>query len=357
MDDFPVIARTKPYLVSLAKAGRTYFWCACSRSKTQPFCDGSHKGTGIEPVAYRAQEDGEEVLLCGCKHTRNPPFCDGTHNNLADAYEEASEEERAATADIPVTPRDGGAYGKAVLDGGCYVLKPASEGMREEAGWRFLPLIGSADRAEHLSLFVFETHGGIPRPVSFDGSETVVFVRAGAGRVHIGDRRFAVAPETGVYIRAGEAFTAEPDDHTPLELIVAVCPLGPQPRFLESMPEAFDEEVGKRKVSVDPRRRENMADRFYQVLVGEVTSSHLVTQFVGEIPRSRAAAHRHLYEEAIVVLSGEGFMWTEDARARVAPGDVIFLPAKQLHSLECTSESGLRLMGVFYPAGSPAVNY
>lgn len=270
----------------------------------------------------------------------------------------ASEEERAATAGIPVTPRDDGAYGKAILDGGCYVLTPAPEESREEVGgWLFLPLIGSADGAEHLSLFALETRSEPPRPLSFDGSEAIVFVRAGTGRIRIGDRRFKVNPETGVYIRAGEAFTAEPDDHTPLDLIVAVCPLGPQPRFIESMQEDFNEEVGKRAISVDPARRESMADRFYQVLVGEATSSHLVTQFVGEIPRSRAAAHRHLYEEAIVILSGEGYMWTEDARARVAPGDVIFLPAKQLHSLECTNESGMRLMGVFYPAGSPAVNY
>jgi hypothetical protein len=41
----------------------------------------------------------------------------------------------------------------------------------------------------------------------------------------------------------------------------------------------------------------------------------------------------------------------------VAPGDILFLPRKVLHSLECTSPEGLRLMGVFYPSGSPAINY
>ncbi|MEX1148055.1 MAG: CDGSH iron-sulfur domain-containing protein, partial [Sphingomonadales bacterium] len=75
------IAQLKPCLKDLKK-GRTYFWCSCGRSRRQPFCDGSHKGTGFEPLAYKAEGEAEEVLFCGCKQTGTPPFCDGTHNNL-----------------------------------------------------------------------------------------------------------------------------------------------------------------------------------------------------------------------------------------------------------------------------------
>jgi CDGSH-type Zn-finger protein len=25
------------------EAGKAYWWCACGQSKTQPFCDGTHK--------------------------------------------------------------------------------------------------------------------------------------------------------------------------------------------------------------------------------------------------------------------------------------------------------------------------
>ena len=78
----PVVARPKPCLVTL-KGGRTYFWCACGRSANQPFCDGSHKGTGLEPRKFVADAD-EEVLLCGCKQTATAPFCDGAHTNLPD---------------------------------------------------------------------------------------------------------------------------------------------------------------------------------------------------------------------------------------------------------------------------------
>jgi quercetin dioxygenase-like cupin family protein len=85
--------------------------------------------------------------------------------------------------------------------------------------------------------------------------------------------------------------------------------------------------------------------------------SNVITQFIGHIPRSKAAPHRHLYEEAIIVLSGEGYMWTEDKKARVAAGDVIFLPRKQLHSLEATSADGIDVVGVICPGNNPSINY
>ncbi|MBU2966577.1 CDGSH iron-sulfur domain-containing protein [Amphritea sp. 2_MG-2023] len=61
------------------KEGDTYVWCACGRSATQPFCDGSHKGTGIDPVVFVASKS-ETVFLCNCKQTLTPPLCDGSHN-------------------------------------------------------------------------------------------------------------------------------------------------------------------------------------------------------------------------------------------------------------------------------------
>jgi CDGSH-type Zn-finger protein len=66
-----------PYQVEL-EAGKRYAWCRCGRSNKQPFCDGSHAGTGIEPLMFTA-ERSELALLCGCKDTGDPPYCDGSH--------------------------------------------------------------------------------------------------------------------------------------------------------------------------------------------------------------------------------------------------------------------------------------
>lgn len=75
----PIRASNTPYAVEL-EAGKTYFWCACGQSKQQPFCDGSHKGSGFTPVKHQPEET-RKAFLCGCKLTKTSPFCDGSHKS------------------------------------------------------------------------------------------------------------------------------------------------------------------------------------------------------------------------------------------------------------------------------------
>lgn len=60
-------------------AGKRYAWCACGRSQQQPFCDGSHKGSGVEPVEYLAGRN-KIVFFCTCRKSKTAPVCDGTHS-------------------------------------------------------------------------------------------------------------------------------------------------------------------------------------------------------------------------------------------------------------------------------------
>jgi CDGSH-type Zn-finger protein len=80
MSEGVVIAQKSPYKAELKK-GEKYFWCSCGRSAKQPYCDGSHKGTGLMPMIFTADED-KTAWLCGCKNTQGKPFCDGTHSKL-----------------------------------------------------------------------------------------------------------------------------------------------------------------------------------------------------------------------------------------------------------------------------------
>ena len=80
MAEDPIVAQKAPYPVDV-EAGKSYFWCTCGRSDNQPFCDGSHSGTGLEPEKYTAEKDGK-VFFCGCKATGNSPLCDGSHSKL-----------------------------------------------------------------------------------------------------------------------------------------------------------------------------------------------------------------------------------------------------------------------------------
>lgn len=76
----PVIAQKSPYVADVEE-GKSYYWCSCGKSASQPFCDGSHKGSEFTPISFTANKT-EKIYLCGCKKTKTPPFCDGTHKNI-----------------------------------------------------------------------------------------------------------------------------------------------------------------------------------------------------------------------------------------------------------------------------------
>ncbi|MDC0059492.1 CDGSH iron-sulfur domain-containing protein [Pelagibacteraceae bacterium] len=77
----PTISQKEPYKIEV-ESGKTYYWCACGLSQTQPFCDNSHKKEGrFKPVKYSASSN-KIVFFCGCKLTKHRPFCDNTHVKL-----------------------------------------------------------------------------------------------------------------------------------------------------------------------------------------------------------------------------------------------------------------------------------
>lgn len=75
----PKIAALRPVVMELEPG--TYWWCACGRSASQPFCDGSHRGTAFVPLQVNIAEPCRKAL-CMCKHTVDQPYCDGSHGKL-----------------------------------------------------------------------------------------------------------------------------------------------------------------------------------------------------------------------------------------------------------------------------------
>ncbi|MCP9931229.1 CDGSH iron-sulfur domain-containing protein [Cyanobium sp. AMD-g] len=73
----PMVAARTPISVKLEQ-GKEYLYCVCGRSADQPFCDGSHEGSGFTPLSFVAESSGR-ALLCRCKQTATPPWCDGSH--------------------------------------------------------------------------------------------------------------------------------------------------------------------------------------------------------------------------------------------------------------------------------------
>ena len=74
------IVQKSPFPVDV-ESGKTYYYCTCGLSENQPFCNGSHKGTGFSPLKFEAKES-KKVYFCGCKNSSNNGLCDGTHSSL-----------------------------------------------------------------------------------------------------------------------------------------------------------------------------------------------------------------------------------------------------------------------------------
>lgn len=251
--------------------------------------------------------------------------------------------------------RAGAPNERHALEGGSFVLDRALPDPAETT--RCVPLVGADSAAKALSLFGLAIADGDSRAWRAEASETVLYVLDGRGVVAIGERLFGLHPGCGVYVRTGEEFSLAPVSGETLQVLATVCP---QREGLTEIREAgryFDGSRPERVVDAALAERQPAGDRFYKLLVGPSVGSREVTQFIGGIPESRAPEHYHEYEEVICILSGHGRMWTGEAHADVAPGSVIFLPRRQPHSLECTDPEGMTLVGMFYPAGSPAVRY
>ena len=177
--------------------------------------------------------------------------------------------------------------------------------------------------------------------------------------ISINGRAYHIERNTGIYIRPNETFAINNPGPHPLVVVSSQCPDPNRP------PEFASTTLASSSLSDTPgplirladRPAQSTANRWYRVLVDDEVGSTQATQFVGSIPPGRALDHFHNYEEVLFILKGEGRMWAGETNAPIAPGSCIYLPKGQVHCVENTGAGELRLLGVFYPAGSPSVRY
>jgi quercetin dioxygenase-like cupin family protein len=243
------------------------------------------------------------------------------------------------------------------LEGGCLVNHHNDLDFQQQGPLRWSRVAGPSEGTKKLSQFYFEIEKGHCGNISFGTSEIVLYFATGVSLINIAGREFQTIEGSGVHIRSGESFSLQNDSDSTVCFTATVCPARDDFEFLATSESRFDDRYPNRVIDAQHSERQASGDRFYRLLVGPHTGSEKVTQFIGMIPQSKAAEHFHLYEETISILSGSGYMWAGETSTPVGEGSMIFLPAKQRHCLECTDPAGMLLVGSFYPAGSPAVNY
>ena len=150
----------------------------------------------------------------------------------------------------------------------------------------------------------------------------------------------ALEPGTAVWLEPGLGYACQAEPAEDLEILAVTVRAGP----VASGPT-------RRVVRLAACEPERTGDREFRVLLSEGLT---ITQFAGLIPPGRAPAHHHTYDEVVHVLAGRGVVHLSGTTAEIGPGTSIYLPPYQPHCLENTGPGALEVLGVFYPAGSPA---
>jgi mannose-6-phosphate isomerase-like protein (cupin superfamily) len=270
-----------------------------------------------------------------------------------------------------------------ILEGGCRITK-MREGPPVESGTlRVWPQIGRRTGAQAISLRILEFAPGVSPELRNEACDEILYVLGhwdqGQGplapsnlsqeqaanhcaTIFIDGRPCEIGSATGIYLQPGHTLTVDNPQTAPIVMISSQCP---EP--LEEGVETARTLTASAAPSPPPDRppivrladRPTLptADRWYRVLVDDEVGSTQVTQFVGSIPPGRAPDHFHIYEEVLFILRGSGRMWAGETHTPISAGSCVYLPRGQIHCVENTGNDELRLLGVFYPAGSPSVRY
>jgi mannose-6-phosphate isomerase-like protein (cupin superfamily) len=240
---------------------------------------------------------------------------------------------------------------EGAVKAGCVIDVGDVEPLREEGDTVTTRVTIDASRgSDRLTQRVLELAPGRSRPRSPGaGVQEILYVRSGRGTLRLNGEH-ALEPDTGVYVLPEDVYEIDnpgPDD---LVLVSVLTPVERRPEGLGA----------GRKVTVrfaDQPQIPVGGPREFRYLVNEEMGSLDVTQFVGLVQPSRAPEHMHEYDEVAFIVEGEGAIHMGQIEEPVRPGTCIFFPRRTSHCLENSGTGTLRVMGVFYPSGSPAVHY
>ena len=188
---------------------------------------------------------------------------------------------------------------------------------------------------ERLEQRLIRFHPGRSLPRALDGRQEILYVVSGTATLRLGSDEHPLEPETGVFLGTGETYEVETAEG--LMVVSVTVPAG-QARSQSPTVTRF----------ADCEEKRADENRTFRVLLDTD-----VTQFVGLVLPCRALDHSHPYDEVGYIVDGQGFAHVGGATIPIAPGSCFHLPPDEVHCIENVGPDLMRIMGVFYPAGSP----
>jgi mannose-6-phosphate isomerase-like protein (cupin superfamily) len=244
-----------------------------------------------------------------------------------------------------------------LLAGGCRVYSPEDGQVSTLGPWTERKVVSKSSGANRITQTVNEYGLGISPAMVNPNAEEVLYVAGGEGVCHINGSGFVLRRGCAVFVPPGAAYTIENAGSATLRIVSACCPEDPQRRIVERPPKAFGESP---RLMVHEDEREDIRageDRIFRYLVHTDLGCRQVTQFAGWIPPSKAPFHYHTYEEAIFILEGSGIVHVDEEECEFGPGNSIYFPVGVRHCVENRGNTTIKLLGAFYPSGSPGAAY
>jgi mannose-6-phosphate isomerase-like protein (cupin superfamily) len=205
-------------------------------------------------------------------------------------------------------------------------------------------VLGAHTGSSRLEQRVVRYAPGRSLPRGAEDRDELLFVVSGAGTLELDGEPHPLERDSGVYVRAGEAYVV--DSEGPGELVIVST----------SVPVEHVSRPPRQVVVRFADRPELRADakRTFRYLVNQDAGCLDATQFLGIVEPCRAPDHSHSYDELGYIVEGEGFAHINGDSIPLGPGSCFHLPPEQVHCIENTGPGTMRILGVFHPSGDPA---
>ncbi len=244
-----------------------------------------------------------------------------------------------------------------LLAGGCRVYSPKDGQVSTVGTWTERKVVSRRSGADRITQTVSEYAPGISPAIVNPNAEEVLYVAAGDGICHINGSGFGLRRGCAVFVPPGAAYAMENSGAETLRIVSVCCPEDPERRVVERFPQTSGE---SQRLMVHEDEREAIRageDRIFRYLVHADLGCKQVTQFAGWIPPSKAPFHYHTYEEAIFILEGNGIVHVDEEDCEFGPGSSVYFPVGVRHCVENPGNTTIKLLGAFYPSGSPGAAY
>ena len=227
----------------------------------------------------------------------------------------------------------------------CVVAEDDVEGRRAEGDTALEKLVlGPHTGSTRLEQRVTRFAPGRSLPRQETGRDELLYVLSGSGTLELEGEQHELEPESGVYVRAGETYAIDHAGPGELTIVSTTVPVEQVYRPPREVIVRFEDR---------PELRAD-AKRTYRYLVNQDAGCMDATQFVGIVEPCRAPDHSHAYDEVGYIVEGQGFAHVGGESIPLRPGSCFHLPPEQVHCIENTGPSVMRILGVFHPSGDPA---